>query len=70
MKEFICKYCGKECINTNSLRNHERLCKENPNRQLLHGHDNFYSYRQKVKNGEVKYHSIGRICINNGTNIK
>lgn len=70
MKEFICRYCGKECINANSLRNHERLCKENPNRQLLHGHDNFYSYRQKVKNGEVKYHSIGRICINNGVDIK
>ena len=70
MKEFICRYCGKECINTNSLKNHERLCKENPNRQILHGHDNLYSYRQKVKNGEVKYHSIGRICINNGINIK
>ena len=70
MKEFICRYCGKECINANSLRNHERLCKENPNRQILHGRDNLYSYRQKVKNGEVKYHSIGRICINNGINIK
>lgn len=70
MKEFICRYCGKECINTNSLKNHERLCKENPNRQILHVRDNLYSYRQKVKNGEVKYHSIGRICINNGINIK
>lgn len=70
MKEFICRYCGKECINTNSLKNHERLCKENPNRQFLHGRDNLYSYRQKVKNGEVKYHSISRICINNGINIK
>lgn len=70
MKEFICRYCGKECINTNSLKNHERLCKENPNRQILHVRDNLDSYRQKVKNGEVKYHSIGRICINNGINIK
>jgi hypothetical protein len=70
MKEFICRYCGKECINANSLRNHERLCKENLNRQILHVRDNLYSYRQKVKNGEVKYHSIGRICINNGINIK
>ena len=33
--EFICKYCGKICKNDNSLRNHERLCKENPNRQIL-----------------------------------
>jgi hypothetical protein len=30
---FICKHCGKECKNDNSLRNHERLCKSNPNRQ-------------------------------------
>jgi len=28
-----CKFCGKDCKNVNSLRNHERLCKENPNRQ-------------------------------------
>lgn len=31
---FICQYCGKECKNTNSLKNHERLCKSNPNRSL------------------------------------
>lgn len=30
---LICKHCGKECKNENSLRSHERLCKENPNRQ-------------------------------------
>lgn len=30
---YNCKYCGKECKNPNSLRNHERLCKSNPNRQ-------------------------------------
>ena len=29
----LCKFCGKECKNSNSLRNHERLCKSNPNRQ-------------------------------------
>jgi len=29
-----CQYCNRECKNTNSLRNHERLCKSNPNRQL------------------------------------
>lgn len=29
-----CKFCHKECKNDNSLRNHERLCKLNPNRQL------------------------------------
>lgn len=30
--DFICKFCGKPCKNANSLRNHERLCKENPSR--------------------------------------
>ena len=29
---MICQYCGKECKNNNSLHNHERLCKMNPNR--------------------------------------
>lgn len=29
-----CKFCNKECKNANSLRNHERLCKLNPERQL------------------------------------
>lgn len=32
---FICKFCSKECKNSNSLRNHERLCKFNPARQSL-----------------------------------
>lgn len=31
-----CKYCNKECKNTNSLHNHERLCKLNPNRQMTY----------------------------------
>jgi hypothetical protein len=30
---LLCKFCSKECKNDNSLRNHERLCKENPNKQ-------------------------------------
>lgn len=29
-----CKFCGKECKNENSLRNHERLCKLNPNKSF------------------------------------
>lgn len=28
-----CQYCNKLCKNKNSLCNHERLCKQNPNRQ-------------------------------------
>lgn len=29
-ENYICKFCGKVCKNANSLRNHERLCKMNP----------------------------------------
>jgi len=30
-----CKFCSKDCKNRNSLINHERLCKKNPNRQHI-----------------------------------
>ena len=33
--DLFCKYCGKQCKSLNSLRNHERLCNENQNRQIL-----------------------------------
>jgi very-short-patch-repair endonuclease len=26
-------FCGKECKNSNSVKNHQRLCKQNPDRQ-------------------------------------
>jgi hypothetical protein len=29
-----CQFCNKECKNDNSLRNHQRLCKLNTNRQM------------------------------------
>jgi len=31
---LVCQYCGKECKNENSLRNHERMCKLNSNRNI------------------------------------
>lgn len=30
--EYICKFCGKICKNANSLAQHEKRCKSNPNR--------------------------------------
>ena len=42
-----CQYCKKECLNPNSFRNHERLCKENPNRQILKS--NFIAYNKMRK---------------------
>lgn len=49
---FNCRFCNKECKNANSLRNHERLCKMNPNRQIIKS--NFIEYNKKVLLGEIK----------------
>lgn len=47
-----CVYCSKLCKNGNSLRNHERLCKLNPNRQnLISG---FIEYNKKKKELGIK----------------
>ena len=40
-----CQYCGKECKNKNSLCNHERLCKLNPDRDTI----NAYIARKALK---------------------
>lgn len=44
-----CKFCNKECKNPNSLRNHERLCKLNPERQTTPFQDP-EKYAEIVKN--------------------
>ncbi len=44
----VCQYCGKLCKNSNSQRNHERLCKQNSNRVLLSGFNN--PHFGKIKN--------------------
>lgn len=40
-----CVYCDRFCKSQNSLRNHERLCKLNPDRQVLRS--NFIDYNKK-----------------------
>jgi len=51
-----CIYCQKLCKNDNSLKNHQRLCKLNPNHQVIKS--NFIEYNQKVKSGLIsKSHS-------------
>lgn len=40
--EYVCKYCGKQCKNLNSLRQHEARCQLNENRIDL-------SYLNKVR---------------------
>ena len=52
---YTCQYCGKICKNANSLRNHERLCKQNPNRQEMTwlSYGGFTEYNKNLKNGLV-----------------
>ncbi|NBT09188.1 MAG: hypothetical protein EBS98_10405 [Chitinophagia bacterium] len=55
---LICKHCGKECKNENSLRNHERLCKENPNRQFTPFHNQDFQ-RSNNENQYTKAKRLG-----------
>lgn len=52
---YICKYCGKECKNPNSLRNHERLCKLNLNRQ----ESSFVKYNKLKTDGIISVWNKG-----------
>ena len=52
---LTCQFCGKECKNRNSLCNHERLCKLNPNHQL----SSFVALNEKIRRGEVKQWNAG-----------
>lgn len=45
-----CKFCNKECKNANSLRNHERLCKQNSNRQYSHFASEKFKNREDTRN--------------------
>jgi hypothetical protein len=49
---MICSFCERICKNDNSLRNHERLCKLNPNKDVVKS--NFIEYNKKVKLGIIK----------------
>lgn len=40
-----CQFCGTTCKNRNSLCNHERYCKENPNRQI----SSFVNYNSTIR---------------------
>lgn len=55
---LICRHCDKECKNKNSQRNHERLCKENPNRQFTLFHDQDFQ-RLNKENQFTKARRLG-----------
>ena len=52
MEKFICKYCGKECKNKNSLVQHEIRCKKNPNKITVIS--NFIKYNEDIRTGVKK----------------
>jgi hypothetical protein len=47
-----CRFCEKICKNDNSLRNHERLCHKNPDRQIIVS--NFIEFNKKRKEQNIK----------------
>lgn len=69
--EYICRYCGRECKNDNSLRNHERLCKSNPNRQIIiYNGVGFSKYRERIKSLGITPPNYGKIAVNKDHIIK
>lgn len=48
--DLFCQYCGKQCKNLNSLKQHEVRCKKNPYSILVK--DNLYEYRLKLQSGD------------------
>lgn len=56
---MLCKFCGKERKNQNSLRNHERLCKDNPNRQSTPFHSLEFQKNRKAGNQFTKAKELG-----------
>lgn len=52
---ITCQFCGRECKNRNSLCNHERLCKLNPNAQS----SSFIAFNEKIRCGEIKQWNAG-----------
>lgn len=55
-----CKICDKECKNDNSLRNHQRLCKSNPDRQSTIFETKDFQTNHKRSNGAIKAKLEGR----------
>lgn len=67
-----CQFCNKFCKNLNSLRNHERLCRNNPNRAKITDYITQESRQKALKakrnrgtisNGAIKARQDGREYI-------
>lgn len=51
--EIVCRFCGKVCKNSNSQRNHSRLCKSNPGKQ-----NTYFATNQKEVNELKKANGV------------
>lgn len=49
--DLFCQYCGKQCKNLNSLKQHEVRCKKNPN--AISVRDNFSEYRLRCQSNNL-----------------
>lgn len=58
-KIMLCQYCSKECKNLNSLKQHEKRCKSNPNRLDMSGPNN-PRYGLKGSNQFTKAKELGK----------
>ena len=61
MNNYICKFCERECKNSNSLHTHERLCKSNPDRVIS---EKWYNAMNSRKgNGQNQYTKAERLGL-------
>ena len=57
-----CRFCSRFCKNDNSLRNHERLCRSNSNRQKTYFSD-VENQKKMLKNRENQYQKASRLGL-------
>jgi len=60
---LVCQYCGKECKNLNSLKQHEIRCKNNPNKIKSGFEDYNKDKTRKHSNRYIKAKEEGKIII-------
>lgn len=70
MDLFICKYCKSTRKNANSLKGHERLCKENPDRSYTPFQNPEVQANKKKSNQFIKARELGEEVPPNGNKGK
>lgn len=64
---LVCQFCGKECKNRNSLCNHERLCKKNPNKQMTASHRKRNINRKRNSGYHTKHYYEDKVKLRDGS---